>query len=97
MCSNGVQAVMILKAGVSFEGVQQFQALRRAVHHCRRDRVIQRDHWVVRHAPEQIVERQDLRPIRVVGSGSFVVNGGDGGLQFEEKDQRISLPAAQSR
>ena len=89
MCSNGVQAVMIREAGVGFEGVQQFQALRRAVHHRRRDRVIQRDHGVVGHAPEQIVERQDLRPIRVVGSGSFVVNGGDGGLQLVWADRAL--------
>jgi hypothetical protein len=32
MWSNNVQAVMIREAGVSFEDVQQFQALRRAVH-----------------------------------------------------------------
>ena len=80
---------MIRDAGVRFEGVQQFQALRRAVHHRRRDRVIQRDHRVVGHAPEQIVERQDLRPIRVVGSGSFVVNGGDGGLQLVWADRAL--------
>ena len=51
MCSNSVQAVMIREAGVRLEGVQQFQALRRAVHHRRRDRVIQGDHGVVGHAP----------------------------------------------
>jgi hypothetical protein len=76
MSSNSVQTVMFRKAGVSFEDVQQFQAARCAMHHGHRDRVVQHDHWIVGHAPEQIVEREDLRPIRVVCSGSFVVNGG---------------------
>ena len=58
--------MMIREAGVIFEGVQQFQALRRTVHHRRRDRVIQRDHWVVGHAPVQIVERQDLLQMDVL-------------------------------
>lgn len=49
---------MIGEAGVSFEAVQQFQALRRAVHHRRRDRVIQHDHRVVRYAwPRQDPQR----------------------------------------
>jgi hypothetical protein len=51
---------------------------------------MQRNHWVVGHAPAQIVERQDLRPIRVVGWGSFVVNGGDDGLQLVWADRALS-------
>jgi len=82
MCSDSVQTVMFRKAGVRFEGVQQFQAARCTMHHRHRDRMVQHDHWVVGHAPEQIVECEDLRPIGVICSGSFVVNGGDGGLQL---------------
>ena len=66
MCSNGVQAVMISQAGIRFEGVQQLQSLRWALHHRCSNGAIQRDHWVVGHAFEQIVKRQDLRPIGVL-------------------------------
>jgi hypothetical protein len=47
------------------------------VHHRHSNDPIQRDHWVVGHAFEQIVKRQDLRPIRVIGAGGLVVNGGE--------------------
>jgi len=82
MGAHRVQAVMFRDARIVFKRIQQFQALRRAVHHGRRDGAIQRDHWVVGHALEQIIKRQDLRPIRVLGAGSLVVNGGNGGLQL---------------
>ena len=38
---------------------------RRAVHHRGGDRVVERDHRVVRHAAKHVVQREDLRPIRV--------------------------------
>ena len=86
MGSNSVQAVMIREAGVSLERIQEFQAFAGTAHHRHCDRVIQRDHGVAGHTPEQIVERQDLRPIRVFRLGSFVVNGGDGSLQLVGAD-----------
>ena len=37
--------------------------------------------------PEKTVKRRDLRPVRVLGVGSFVVNGGDGGLELVGADR----------
>ena len=39
----------------------------RAVHHRRGDRVVERHHRVVGHPLEQAVEREDLRPVGVLG------------------------------
>ena len=89
MCTNSVKTVMTRETGISFEIIQQFQSLCCAVHHRCRDRVIQRDHGVAGHASEQIVQRQDMRPIRVVGSIRFVMNGGDGGLQLVWADRAL--------
>jgi len=83
MRSNSVQAVIIGEAGVRLEGSHQFQALRCSVDHGRGDGAIQRDHGVVRHAVQQIVKRQDLRPIGVLELSGFVVDGGSGGLPEE--------------
>jgi hypothetical protein len=70
MCSDSVQAMMISQPGIRLEGVQQRQSLRWAVHHGHRNGSIQRDHWVVGHGFEQIVKRQDLKPIGVLGAAA---------------------------
>lgn len=45
-----------------------------------------RHHWIVGPAPEWIVERQNLRPIGIFGTGGFVVNCADSGLQLVYAD-----------
>ena len=72
MSSNRVQAVMISHAGVSFERVH----LCRTMHHCRRNRMIQRHNGVVGPCARVDRRAQNLWPIRIFGSCSFVVNSG---------------------
>jgi hypothetical protein len=42
-----------------------------------RDRTIQSDHWIVAEALQQLVEPQDLRPVRLRRVGRLGVHGGD--------------------
>ena len=41
----------------------------RAVHHGHRDGVVERHHGIVGHPLQQLVQRQDLRPVGVLGAG----------------------------
>jgi hypothetical protein len=50
------------------------------MHHGDGDGVIEHHHRIVGHTFKQLIERQDLRPIGILGSRRFVMNGGDGGL-----------------
>ena len=52
------------------------------MHHGRGDGVIELHHGVIGHAFKQLIQRQDLRPVGILGSGRLVVNGGDGGLEL---------------
>ena len=52
------------------------------VHHRRRDRVIERDDRIVGHALEHLVQREDLRPVGILGARRLVVDGGDRRLQL---------------
>jgi len=62
-----------LGTGASESGYRLSRAARQ-LHHRKRDRAIERHHRVVGHAFEQAVQRQDLRPVRVVGAGGFVMD-----------------------
>ena len=57
------------------------------MHHRDGDRVVERHHRVVRHPLEQAVERQDLRPVRVLGARRLVVHGGNRRLQLIRADR----------
>ena len=47
------------------------EARPRALGHRRRDGLVERDHGVVRDLLEQPVEREDLRPVGVLGAGAW--------------------------
>ena len=53
-----------------------------------RDRVVERDHRVRREALEQLVEREDLRPVGLLGARGLGVDGGDRRLQLVRPDRR---------
>ena len=72
-------------AGQSFIGVEGFQEsepCRRTVHHGSGDGVVERHHRIVRHAFQQAIKRQDLRPVGILGARGFVMHRGDRGLQL---------------
>ena len=58
-----------------------------------RDRVVQRHHRVVRHALEQAVQRQDLRPVGVLGARASSCTRRNRRLQLVRPDR----PARQRR
>jgi hypothetical protein len=59
------------------------------VHHGRGDCVIEDHHGIVGHASEQFVQRQNLRPVGILGPTSFVMNRGYGGLQLIGTDRSL--------
>ena len=63
--------------------------------HC--DRVIQHHHGIVGHALEQIVQRENLRPIGILGSRRFIVNRGDRGLQLIRADRAFRQRRGEQR
>ena len=95
--ANGVEAVMIGDARIVVERVEQIQTVSGAVDHGGRDCVVEQDHGIVRHAPEEIVEGEDLRPVSVFGAGRFVVHSGDGGLQCVTADGTFLQRAGEQR
>ena len=82
MGANGVEAVVAGQSSIGVERFEQLESGRRAVHHGRGDGVIERHHGIVGHALEQAIQRQDLRPVGILGSRRFVVDGRDRGLQL---------------
>ena len=80
MGTNGVEAMMAGQSSIGVERIQQLESRGRAVHHGRGDGVIEHHHGIVGHAFQELVQRQDLRPVGILGSGRFVMDGGDGGL-----------------
>ena len=72
---------MILDARIAIELLEEREPFGRSPRHRDRHRVVQRDHRVVGHTHEHAVERDDLRPVRVVGARGFVVHRRDRGLQ----------------
>ena len=59
----------------------------RSVDHGDGDRVIQRDHRVVREPQQHLVQLHDLRPIGLLGARRLVVDGGDRGLELIGPDR----------
>ena len=80
MRANGIDSVMALQSSIMVECTKQFESRGRAVHHGRGDGVIEHHHGIVGHAFQKFVQRQDLRPVGVLSSGRFIMNGGDGCL-----------------
>ena len=82
MSANRVETMVLGEPRVGIQRRQQFQTLRRTVYHRSRNRVIEHHHGIVRGAFQQLIERENLRPVGVLGSSRFVMNGGDRGLEL---------------
>ena len=80
MSANGVEAMMAGEASIGVERIEQIETHGGAVHHGGGDGAIEHHHGIVRHAFQEIVERQYLRPVGIFGSGRFVMDGGNSGL-----------------
>ena len=97
MGANGVQAMMAGQPSIGVERIQQLESRGRAVHHGRGDGVIEHHHGIVGHAFQQVIQRQDLRPVGILGAGRFVVNGGDGGLQLVRANRALRQGRGEER
>ena len=86
MRADGVEPVMAGDAVVLVERVEKLESGGWAVHHGGSDGMVEQDHGVVGHPPEQIVEREDLRPVGVFGARCFIVDRRDGSLQCVTSD-----------
>ena len=67
---------------------EQVQPGLRAVDHRHRDGAVERDHRVRRDPLEQLVEREDLRPVGVLGARRLGVHGGDRRLELVRAERR---------
>ena len=81
----GAHRGQLMVAGQPFVGVQGFQHVEpglRPSHHRDRDGVVLRDHRVGRSVLQQLVQTEDLRPVRVLRTRRFRVDRGDRRLQL---------------
>src|SRR5690349_13690192 len=67
---------------VGLEPSEPFQAGAGAMGHRHRDGVVQRHDGIIADPQQQVIERQDLRPVGRPGARGFVMHGGDGGLKL---------------
>jgi hypothetical protein len=80
MGANRVESMMISQPSIGVQRIQQLESRGRAVHHGRRDRLIEHHHRIAGHAFQEVVECQDLRPVGILRADRFIMNGGDGSL-----------------
>src|SRR5215467_8871956 len=80
--TDRVETIMTGKSSVGIEGPQQFQTFRGAVYHSNCNGVIKRHNGTRRHVFQELVQSKDLRPVRVLRSGCFVMNCSDSRLQL---------------
>ena len=80
MGTNGFETVTLRKPCIGVEYAEQFQPLFWSVHHGCGNGVVQYDHWIIGHAFQKLVERQNLRPVGVLGARRLVMYSRDGGL-----------------
>ena len=80
--AHGIEAVVSGQSPVPVEYLQVTQAGIRAVHHRGSYGLVQQHHRVVGHLLEQMVQREDLRPVGVPDIRGLVVNRRDGGLEL---------------
>ena len=73
--AHGKQPMIIGELGG--ERLDQRESRCRAADHSDGDRVVERDHRVVASLEQQLVERDDLRPVRRCSGRCLVVNGRD--------------------
>jgi hypothetical protein len=95
--THGVDPMVLRHPLVVVEGSEQGEAGSRPVDHRERHRAIERDHGSRRDPFEDLVQRQDLRPVRLVGARRFVVHRGDRGLELVGTDRRRAEGAGDER
>jgi hypothetical protein len=72
---------------VRLERAEQGKPGLRAVHHGQGDRAAERDQWSRRHLAEHLVQRENLRPVRLLGGRSLVVHRGNRRLELVRTDR----------
>jgi hypothetical protein len=101
MRADRVEAVVPGQQLASVQGLQQVEAGPRSSYHRDGDGAIECDHRVVGDALEQLVQGEDLWPVRVLHALGLVVHRGDGRLQLVRAcrplgqrvgDERHALP-----
>jgi hypothetical protein len=85
---DGVEAVRALEALLGVEAVEDLQPLDRPAHHRDRDRAVEGDDGSRCHVLEDVVQREDPRPIGRVGARRLVVQRRDRGLDPVRADRR---------
>ena len=76
---------------------EEVEAGLRAVDHRYGDRLVQGDHRVWRDIREQLVQDDDLAPVRVLGAGRFVVDRGDRRLHLVRAERRAGQGVGDER
>jgi len=71
--ADGVEAIVTGDARILIERCQDREAGARPMNHRDGDRAIQRHHRIVGDLFEHAVEREDLRPISLLGASGLVV------------------------
>ena len=83
-----VQAVVPGQPVVAVQGGQQLQPGQRPPHHGHGHGVVEGHHRAGRDPLQQLVQDQDLPPVRVLGPRRLVVDGGDGRLELVGAERR---------
>jgi hypothetical protein len=80
--AHGEQPMVTRYPLVAVQGCEQVQPRVRSLNHRHCQRAVQGGHRVRRDAVEELVQRQNLRPVGLLRTGRFVVDGGDGRLEL---------------
>ncbi|MFJ8962738.1 hypothetical protein ACIRG5_25435 [Lentzea sp. NPDC102401] len=82
-----LRTVAVHQAIISLQRPEHRETRTRTMHLGNRDRSAEHDHWARRALGEHVLQRQDLRPIRVLCAGGLVVHRGNGRLQLVLPDR----------
>lgn len=90
MGADCVQTMMSGNPVVGVESFEEGETGSRPIDHGNRNRAIERDNRSWRHPFEHAVQRQDLRPVRLLGARCFVMHCGDRCLQLVRTKRRLA-------
>ncbi len=97
MPAHRVEPMGLRHPVVVVEGPERAETGPRAVHHGHRDRPVERHDRPRGDGVEHVVQREDLRPVRLLGARCFVVDRGDRRLQLVRADRRRAERARDER
>ena len=86
--AEGAQVLAPRKSRLGFGSRQRIEARLRATDHRQCHDPVERDHRPGRDPSEQLVQAEDLPPVRRFGRRRLVVDRRDGGLQLVRADRR---------